>query len=246
MLIKATGCTGKGRALGINPLRLLIVMVFGALIAVLSLPVWADDATDARVIVEKAKITAEGFWRDPKIDPTWRDLLRDAKGVLIVPQIVKGGFILGGSGGSGVLLARDKRKGRWNGPAFYTIGGVSFGLLAGAEVAETVIVVRTERGITRLLSTGAKLGADVSIAAGPVGGGMGAGNIVADLVVLSRAKGLYGGLSLEGSLVNVRDSLNRAYYGRSVTPTDILILGSVRNPQADGLISAVKRLTGGT
>jgi len=73
---------------------------------------------------------------------------------------------------------------------------------------------------------------------------MGAGDIVADLVVLSRTKGLYGGLSLEGSLVNVRDALNRAYYRRSVTPTDILILGGVRNSQAEGLISAVKSLTG--
>jgi len=245
MLIKTTDGTRRQRgALGINSVRLVVVTLLGTLIATLSSPGWADDATDARVIVEKAKLTAESFQADPKIDPTWRDLLRDAKGVLIVSQIVKGGFILGGSGGSGVLLVRDKRTGRWNGPAFYTIGGVSFGLLAGAEVAEAIIVVRTERGVTRLLSTSAKLGADVSIAAGPIGGGMGAGDIVADLVVLSRTKGLYGGLSLEGSLVNVRDALNRAYYRRSVTPTDILILGGVRNSQAEGLISAVKSLTG--
>jgi lipid-binding SYLF domain-containing protein len=162
-----------------------------------------------------------------------------------MPQIIKGGLILGGSGGSGVLLARDKNSGNWNGPAFYTIGGVSFGLLAGAQVAETIIVVRTERGLNGLLNTGAKLGADLSITAGPVGAGVGAGNITADLVVLSRSKGLYGGLSLEGSIVDVRDSLNTAYYGKSVTPSDIVIFGSVKNSKSDSLISAVRKLTGG-
>jgi lipid-binding SYLF domain-containing protein len=96
-----------------------------------------------------------------------------------------------------------------------------------------------------LLNTGAKLGADLSITAGPVGAGVGAGNITADLVVLSRSKGLYGGLSLEGSIVDVRDSLNTAYYGKSVTPSDILIFGSVKNSKSDSLISAVRKLTGG-
>jgi len=118
-------------------------------------------------------------------------------------------------------------------------------LLAGAQVAETIIVVRTERGLNRLLNTGAKLGADLNITAGPVGAGVGAGNITADLVVLSRSKGLYGGLSLEGSVVDVRDSLNRAYYGKSVTPSDILILGSAKSSKSYSLISAVRKLTGG-
>jgi len=211
-----------------------------SLIATLPNRAWSDDAQDARDVVTKARITAESF----EIDPSWYQMLREAKGLLIVPQIIKGGFIFGGSGGTGVLLARDAKSGKWNGPAFYTIGGVSFGLLAGAEVIEAIIIVRTDRGLTRLLSTGVKLGADLSIAAGPVGAGVGAGNIIADLVVLARTKGLYGGVSLEGSLVNVRDSLNSAYYGKPVSTTDILIFGDVRNPQADGLISAVKKLTG--
>jgi lipid-binding SYLF domain-containing protein len=244
MLNKTTNTVFQQKRLLQVIIRSVLVLLFGMLIAFVSSHSWADDARDARDLVIKAKLTAESFELDPNVYPEWRELLKEAKAVLIVPQIVKGGFIVGGSGGSGVLLARDKGSDKWNGPAFYTIGGVSFGLLAGVEVIEAVIVVRTERGLTRLLSTGVKLGADVSIAAGPVGSGIGAGNIVADLVVLSRSKGLYGGLSLEGSIVDVRDSLNRAYYGKSVTPTDILILGRVRNSQADGLIAAVKKLTG--
>lgn len=224
-------------------IRSALIIFLGMLIVNFSVPSWADDSRDARDIVTKAEITAESFGLDPNLYPEWRELLREAKAVLIMPQIIKGGLIIGGSGGSGVLLARDKKSGKWNGPAFYTIGGVSFGLLAGAQVAETIIVVRTERGLNRLLNTGAKLGADLSVTAGPVGAGVGAGNIIADLVVLSRSKGLYGGLSLEGSLVDVRDSLNRAYYGKSVTPSDLLILGSVKSSKSANLISAVKKLT---
>lgn len=223
--------------------RPVLVILLGMLIVNFSVPSWADDSRDARDIVTKAEITADSFRLDPNLYPAWRELLRDAKAVLIMPQIIKGGLIIGGSGGSGVLLARDKKSGKWNGPAFYTIGGISFGLLAGAQVAETIIVVRTERGLNRLLNTGAKLGADLSVTAGPVGAGVGAGNIIADLVVLSRSKGLYGGLSLEGSLVDVRDSLNRAYYGKSATPSDLLILGSVKSSKSANLISAVKKLT---
>jgi len=224
-------------------IRSVLVMILGILVVNISVPSWADDTQDARDIVTKAEITADSFRLDPNLYPEWRELLREAKAVLIMPQIIKGGLIIGGSGGSGVLLARDQKSGAWNGPAFYTIGGVSFGLLAGAQVAETIIVVRTERGLNRLLNTGAKLGADLSVTAGPVGAGVGAGNIIADLVVLSRSKGLYGGLSLEGSLIDVRDSLNRAYYGKSVSPSDILILGSVKRSKSDNLISAVKKLT---
>ena len=241
---KNRGVHQKG-ASWIIGVRLVLLLLIGILIVPVSTPVWADDARDAGDIVTKAEITADSFRLDPNLYPEWQGLLREAKAVLIMPQIIKGGLILGGSGGSGVLLARDKKSGNWNGPAFYTIGGVSFGLLAGAQVAETIIVVRTERGLNRLLNTGAKLGADLNITAGPVGAGVGAGNITADLVVLSRSKGLYGGLSLEGSVVDVRDSLNRAYYAKSVTPSDILILGSVRNSKSDSLISAVRKLTGG-
>ncbi len=236
-------CDTKQKRMMQIVLRLVVGLFFVTLIALGSTTSWASNASDANTIVVKAELTAEGFDLDPNIYPSWRELLKDAKAIFIIPQIIKGGFLFGGSGGSGVLLARNK-SGGWNGPAFYTIAGISFGLLAGAQVAETIIVVRTERGLNRLLNTSVKLGADVSVAAGPVGSGIGSANIIADLVVLSRSKGLYGGLSLDGSVVSVRGALDRAYYRSSVSPTDILIRGSARNPQADGLIAAVKKLIG--
>ena len=209
-------------------------------------PAWSDDAQDARQLVEKAKLTVEQFQTDANMG-SLRDLAKKAKGMLILPQMVRAAFIVGGSGGSGVLMARDEKAGKWNGPAFYTLGGASFGFQAGADAAEVVILAMTERGVTKLLSPQVKLGADVSVAAGPVGGGAAAATagLSADLISFSMAKGLYGGFSVDGSVAGVRAALNEAYYGKLVTPADILIKSAVKNAHANGLIGAVAKLGGG-
>ena len=151
---------------------------------------------------------------------------------------------MGVSGGSGVFLARGEKT--WYGPAFYTIGGASFGLQIGGQASEVVLVAMSERGVMSLLSTSAKLGADAGIAVGPIGIGAAAAtaNLSADIISFSRAKGLYGGVSLDGAVVAVRDGLNDAYYGKRVRPTDILIRHDVANPQSEGLIQAVEKTAG--
>ena len=189
----------------------------------------ADDQQDAEKLVQQAKLTMESFAADQQVGPPVSDLLKKAKGVLIAPSILRGAFIFGVSGGSGVLLARGEKPGTWNGPAFYTIGEASFGLQVGGDASEIVMLAMTERGMSALLSTSVKLGADVSVAAGPVGVGARAAtaNLSADIVIFSRAKGLYGGVSLEGAVVANPRGLNKAYYGKDVTPTDILVKGAV-------------------
>jgi SH3 domain-containing YSC84-like protein 1 len=222
------------------------IAVTATMTLLLGPPAWADDAMDARQLVEKAKLTVEQFQRDSNMG-SLRDLAKKAKGMLILPQMIRAAFILGGSGGSGVLVARDEKAGQWRGPAFYTLGGASFGFQAGADAAEVIILAMTERGVTKLLSPQVKLGADISVAAGPVGGGAAAATagLSADLISYSMAKGLYGGFSVDGSVAGVREALNHAYYGKPVSPTDILIKGAVKNPQAAPLIGAVARLGGG-
>jgi lipid-binding SYLF domain-containing protein len=207
---------------------------------------WADDAQDARQIVEKATLTVEQFQAEPNMDG-FRELAKKAKGMLILPQMLRGAFIIGASGGSGVLVARDEKAGKWHGPAFYTLGGASFGFQAGADAAEVIILAMTERGVTKLLSPQVKLGADISVTAGPVGAGAAAATagLSADLISYSMAKGLYGGFSVDGSVVGVRTAWNQAFYGKPVSPTDILITGAVTSPQADPLIAAVTKLAGG-
>jgi lipid-binding SYLF domain-containing protein len=205
---------------------------------------WADDAQDARQLVEKAKLTVEQFQTDPNMG-SLRDLAKKAKGMLILPQMVRAAFILGGSGGSGVLVALE--GGQWRGPTFHTVGGASFGFQAGADAAEVIIVALTERGVNKMMDAQVKLGADISVAAGPVGAGAQAATagLSADLVSYSMAKGLYGGFSVDGSVVGARTSLNQAFYGKPVTPADVLIKGAVKSPQAAGLLQAVTKLAGG-
>jgi lipid-binding SYLF domain-containing protein len=205
-----------------------------------AVPARADDAQDANQLVEKARLTVEEFQKEPNMDG-FRALAKKAHGMLILPQMIRGAFIFGASGGSGVLVARAAPGEPWKGPAFYTLGGASFGFQAGADAAEVIILAMTERGVTKLLSPQVKLGADMSVTAGPVGAGTGAATagLSADLVYYSMAKGLYGGFSVDGSVAGVRNSLNKAYYGKEVTPTDILIKGEVKNPHAAPLLEAV-------
>jgi lipid-binding SYLF domain-containing protein len=207
----------------------------------------ADDARDAARLVEQARLAFEGFIADKNMGPALASLLQRARGVLIYPQVLRGAFIIGASGGSGVLLSRDAHANRWGGPAFYTIGEASFGLQAGGDASEVVLVALTDRGMTSLLATSAKLGADAGVAVGPVGAGAEAAtaNLSADIISYSRAKGLYAGISVEGAVVASRAALNRAYYGADVSPTDILIRRTVTNPHAAGLIGAVRKAVAG-
>lgn len=209
-------------------------------------PAYGDDNVQARQLVEKARMTLESFAASSEMGG-FRSLLKDARGIYISPQVLRGAFILGASGGSGVFLVRDKKKGDWAGPAFYTIGEASFGFQIGGDASEVIFLAMTERGVTALLSSSVKLGADVGVAVGPVGVGADAStaNLSVDIITFSRSKGLYGGVSLEGAIVGVRDGLNKAYYGKSVTPTDILISRTVKNDQAIPLRSKLSKMSGG-
>jgi lipid-binding SYLF domain-containing protein len=205
-----------------------------------SLPAHADDASDARAVVDKATVTVNTFAKDRDY-ASLPALIAKAKGVLVYPQILEGGFIIGGSGGTGVLLVRDEQTGNFSAPAFYTMGGLSIGLLAGGQAAEVMLLINSQKALDSLLSTKVKLGAGVSVAVGPKGGGQGA-TVSADIISYSRAKGAYAGMSLDGQVIDVRDSLNAAYYGKPASPVDILVRKSVSNPGAGALQAALKSI----
>ena len=198
-------------------------------------PTAAEDA-EQQVLVDKAVVTVENFMADP--DMTWlRSNIKDAQGVLIIPALVKAGFVFGGSGGRGVLLVRDEAQRFWGEPAFYSLGSVSWGLQIGIESSEVIMLVRTRKGLDSLLTSSLKLGADASVAAGPVGAGAKAAT--ADILSFARAKGAFAGLSLEGAVVKTNDDWNSAYYGTAVRPVDILVKKSVKNPGSAKLREAV-------
>lgn len=196
----------------------------------------AKDDDEAKRIVDKARI-AFGDVVATKDYQALREGLKSAKGVLIFPSILKGGFVIGDSGGTGVLLVRGENN-AWSEPAFYTLGAVSVGLLAGGQAAEVVILVNSQTAIERLLTSSIKLGGEASIAIGPKGGGK-AANVSADFVSYAKSKGAYVGASVDGSVLDVRDSLNHAYYGKAVTPGEILVKRAVVNTQSRSLREAV-------
>jgi len=120
------------------------------------------------------------------------------------------------------------------------MGSVSFGLQIGGESAEVVLLVMSQKGMDSLLSSKFKLGGDASIALGPVGGGAKA-DITTDFISFAKSKGLYAGLNLDGSYLSVRDTLNKAYYGKEATPVDIIVKKSVTNTGAVPLREELKK-----
>lgn len=221
---------------------ILLALALGAVGGALA-PAQAGQAENAQALVDRSRITLEAFVADEQMGPALKSLLQRAQAVLIYPQVLRGAFVVGGSGGTGALVARHAKTQTWAGPAFYTFGQASFGLQAGADAAEVVLVALTERGLTALLGTRVTLGGDVSVALGPVGAGAAAATagLSADIVSYSRNRGAFAGISVEGGVVSPRGALNRAYFGKAVSPTDILVRRSVRNKNAAGLLDAVKK-----
>lgn len=210
--------------------------LFFAALAFAVMPVSGQADEKPQDIVDGAVTTLNNFSSDPNM--TWfQKHIKDAKGVFIVPSLVKAGFVLGGSGGSGVLLSRVDDTSKWSYPAFYTMGSGTFGLQAGVEKAEVVMLVMTEKGMSAMLGNKFQLGADASVAAGPVG--VGAQAATADILQFSRSKGVFGGLTVEGAVIAVRDKWNHAYYGKEVLPVDILQKHTVQVAGADLLRKAV-------
>ncbi len=226
--------------------KLIAAMIISVALFAVSLPGAADDQANAYGYVDNSLETLTNFANDP--DMQWfRKHVQSAQGILIIPTVLKAGFFFGGSGGTGVMLRRQAGTGwsyspidEWSSPAFYSMGSVTFGLQIGAEAAEMILLIMTQRGMDAMLTTKAQLGADMSVAAGPVGAGAQVATV--DILQFSRSKGIFGGLTVEGSIIEPRDSLNKAYYGRSVSPLDILVKRTVSNAQAYKLRSRLASL----
>src|SRR5208283_756209 len=146
----------------------------------------SQRSDEAQGLVDKARATFRDFMRDEQY--TWfHNHLREARGLLIYPQIIKGGFFIGGSGGTGVLVVRRAGTPDWSQPAFYTIGSATFGLQIGGEAAEVIVMAMSQRAVDSLLSSSVNLGGDTSVALGPIGIGA-KGNITADFISFAKSK----------------------------------------------------------
>lgn len=194
----------------------------GFVLALLASPALAQRES---LIVETSTQAIEEMVRDPNrgIPPA---LLRQAQGVIIFPNLVRGGFIFGAKHGRGLVLVRNE-SGQWSNPFFITSTGGSFGLQAGVDSSELLLVFKERRTIERFLFGQNKLtfGVDASVAAGPVGRGVGAGTdpkFQADILTYSRARGLYAGAVVNGVVARVDQRGNWNFYGDAFSPSEIV------------------------
>lgn len=191
-------------------------------------------------LVEEATLTFERFLEHPGMASWYRAEGKDIKAVFIIPRLLRGAFLVGAAGGTGVLLGRDFVKGNWSPPAFYTMSAGSFGLQAGADASQVIMIIKSFSSLERFYGAGTvRLGLDSGIALGPWGEG---GTTGLDIVTFAWSKGMFGGMSLEGLAVTASDSNNEAYYGFPVKPERILSNGEVTNPGADRLRATVGKL----
>ena len=200
----------------------------------------SDPPMATQHLIESAKATVDRFASIKQLAEFARHI-PDAKAIVILPNLVKAGFIAGGAGGNGVLLKRGA-DGRWIGPAFLSLGSASFGLQAGIEQTEVILVIYSEEALQAVLKDQGSIGAGTGLTVAVYGAGIGGAttsNAGADIAAFANSKsGLFAGIQLEGAVFIRRRDLNEAFYGKGATPEAILA-GKLTNPDAAPLIKAL-------
>jgi len=208
--------------------------LFFALSFCLGLPVVAQQKEDHR-LQESYDVLRDVLNAPDKGIP--HDLLDKAKCVIVVPSMKKGAFIVGASYGRGVMVCRSGEDftGAWSAPAMFALEGGSFGFQAGGEATDYVILVMNDKGAKSVMSSKVKLGGEASIAAGPVGRTSSAETdavMNAEMLSWSRSKGVFGGVSLEGSTIRSDDDANKRLYGKELNAKQIIVQGEAKTPPA--------------
>jgi len=197
-----------------------------------SLPARADAKRQS--LVDSCLESARQVLSGPDF-PDAAKVMTNARGVLIIPELVQGGFIVGAAGGRGTLMARTAPN-NWSPPAFYGLGSGSLGLQIGAKVSEIVFIIRTERGLNAIIDHKFKVGAEAGVTLVAVGIGLeGASTSAmgADIVAFANSAGLFAGVSLEGSYLDADSDWNALYYGQGATAKAIVLDRRFTNPGAE-------------
>lgn len=210
-------------------------------VAIAGAPAYANDLAEARDVLARSTSVYQKLKTDPDL-PELDHYVRNARAVMIFPRLIKGGFILGGEGGDGVLLVKDD-AGNWSAPAFYSMAAASLGLQIGGQVSEVVLTIMNDGALDAVLRNNFKLGADASIAVGPIGKGVEASttsNFEEDVYAFSKNQGLYGGASAEGAALVEAKGYNSAFYGADARAEDIVLSRRYNTDEGDVLRQALK------
>ncbi|MFZ0735479.1 MAG: lipid-binding SYLF domain-containing protein [Candidatus Acidiferrales bacterium] len=176
-----------------------------------------------------------------------RSVMDKAECVIVFPSVLKGAFVVGASYGRGAMVCRTGKdfRGAWGAPAMYALEGGSFGFQIGGQATDLVLLIMNDRGVKSILDSKVKLGGDASIAAGPVGRDAAANTdayMRAEILSYSRTRGLFAGISLEGSTLRPDDDATADVYGRALTAKEIILGGNVRVPPSGRhLVSVLER-----
>jgi lipid-binding SYLF domain-containing protein len=206
------------------------LLCFFASTVMMILPMFAADKQKDEDTLSKANLLLQDMLNSKDISP---DVLSKADCVLILPNVKKFGFGVGGSGGRGPLLCRSGEdfKGKWSTPAMYSVGGASIGLQAGGSSSDFVLLLMDEKVVNQVLNGKTKMGTDATAAAGPGATAASASDV--DILTYGRAKGVFAGVSLGGSSVEPDNDANRRLYGKTVTATEI-VRGNDVKPTTEG------------
>jgi lipid-binding SYLF domain-containing protein len=212
--------------------------------AAFSMPA-AAFADTPQHLVDSATLSLQDIMGGPESTQA-EDLLRKARAIVVCPNIFRAGFILGGEGGGCLMVARNAQGG-WSSPAFYTLGSASFGFQAGVQSAEVMMLVMTTGGLNALLNSQFKFGADAGLTVATLGAGVNGSlstALDADIVSISKTEGLYGGISLQGSVLNSDSGTDAGYYGENYDARQIVVDLQGTNPGANPLRAALRNYGG--
>jgi lipid-binding SYLF domain-containing protein len=213
-------------------MRVLTALAF----VLLMLPGLARAQSEQQQLVDRSTLALQDLLGDT--DPMSAvPMLRKARAVMVCPRVFKAGFFFGGEGGNCVLAARDA-GGSWSYPAFFAIGSGSFGLQIGIQDSQFIMMILTDKGLNAIMDNQFKIGGDASIAVAMYGAGVQGdttAGLGADIVAFTLARGLYGGISLQGSVMAPRPEWNQAYYGQPMGARQVVLQMQGTNAGADPL-----------
>lgn len=212
-------------------IRKSLLMVCLGLVA--TAPLFGANKEQRRL--ENAGVVMQEIMNTPENIP--QEVIEKAECVIVFPSVLKAAFVVGASYGRGAMVCRSGKdfRGPWGAPAMYALEGGSVGFQIGGQATDLVLLVMNHRGASSILESKVKLGADASIAAGPVGRDAAANTdayMRAEILSYSRSRGLFAGVSLEGSTLRPDDDATADVYGRKLTAKEIILGGNVRIPKS--------------
>jgi lipid-binding SYLF domain-containing protein len=227
--------------------RALTAASLGLLTAI-SLPdaAQANSQQGQQALVDRATLAFNDVMGDANADVA-RQSLQNARAVMVCPQVLRFGIFFGGGEGGGCVLLARGGQGTWSAPAFYSMGGGMFGPQIGIQDAELIMMIMHPAALRAVMDSQFRIGADASIAFITLGADVQGATTAAlnsDIVAFAKTRGLYGGISLQGSVMASDSDGDQVYYGQSVGPVDILMAMRVTNPGADPLRGALMRYGG--